>query len=92
MNDSVPGMFSQEPLGFLSYNSFLEIARLMQVRDRLLRDSHLDLKIETLKENSHLILDLNSQFYSENSHSHLSKFFLFSFSTLNFSLSKFRDF
>ena len=37
---------------------------------RLLRDSHLDLEIETLKENSHLILDLNSQFFSENSHSH----------------------
>ena len=44
---------------------------------RLLRDSHLDLKIETLKENSRLILDLDSQFFSENSHSHsqLSKNF-----------------
>ena len=42
---------------------------------RLLRDSHLDLKIETLKENSYLILDLDSQFFSENSHSQLSKFF-----------------
>ena len=41
---------------------------------RLLRDSHLDLKIETLKENSHLILDLDSQIFSENSS--------FSFSTL----------
>ena len=37
---------------------------------RLLRDSHLDLEIETLKENSHLILDLDSQFCCENSHSH----------------------
>ena len=37
---------------------------------RLLRDSHLDLKIETLKENSHLILNLDSQFCCENSHSH----------------------
>ena len=27
---------------------------------RLLRDSHLDLEIETLKENSHLILHLDS--------------------------------
>ena len=35
-----------------------------------LRDSHLDLEIETLKENSHLILNLNSQFFCENSHSH----------------------
>ena len=35
------------------------------------------LKIETLKENSRLILDLDSQFFSENSHSHsqLSKIF-----------------
>ena len=40
------------------------------VRARLLRDSHLDLEIETLKENSHLILNLDSQFYCENSHSH----------------------
>ena len=40
------------------------------VPDRLLRDSHLDLKIETLKENSHLILNLDSQFCCENSHSH----------------------
>ena len=37
---------------------------------RLLRDSHLDLEIETLKENSHLILNLDSQFCCENSHSH----------------------
>ena len=37
---------------------------------RLLRDSHLDLKIETRKENSHLILNLDSQFCCENSHSH----------------------
>ena len=37
---------------------------------RLLRDSHLDLEIETLKENSRLILVLNSQFCCENSHSH----------------------
>lgn len=37
---------------------------------RLLRDSHLDLEIETLKENSHLILNLDSQFFCENSHSH----------------------
>ena len=36
--------------------------------DRLLRDSHLDLKIESLKENSHLILNLDSQFFHENSH------------------------
>ena len=35
-----------------------------------LRDSHLDLEIETLKENSHLILNLDSQFCCENSHSH----------------------
>ena len=39
---------------------------------RLLRDSHLDLKIETLKENSLLILGLDSQFFHENSHSQLS--------------------
>ena len=39
---------------------------------RLLRDSHLDLKIETLKGNSHLILNLDSQFCCENSHSQLS--------------------
>ena len=39
---------------------------------RLLRDSHLDLEIETLKENSHLILNLDSQFCWENSHSQLS--------------------
>ena len=38
--------------------------------NRLLRDSHLDLEIETLKVNSRLILDLNSQFFHENSHSH----------------------
>ena len=52
---------------------FLKTAR----ASRLLRDSHLDLKIETLKENSHLILDLDSQLFSENSHSHsqLSKIF-----------------
>ena len=49
----------------------------LAVDARLLRDSHLDLKIETLKENSRLILDLDSQFFSENSHSHsqLSKIF-----------------
>ena len=60
---------------------------------RLLRDSHLDLKIETLKANSHLILDLDSQFFSENSHSHsqLSKFFWFSFSDLNLKLSNIRE-
>ena len=52
---------------------------------RLLRDSHLDLKIETLKENSRLILDLDSQIFFENSHSHsqLSKIFLFSLTDLN---------
>ena len=40
------------------------------VKDRLLRDSHLDLKIETLKENSRLILNLDSQFCCQNSHSY----------------------
>ena len=44
--------------------------RLLQLQFRLLRDSHLDLKIETLKENSRLILDLDSQILSESSHSH----------------------
>ena len=39
---------------------------------RLLRDSHLDLEIETLKENSRLILDLDSQICCKNSHSQLS--------------------
>ena len=42
----------------------------LSVYSRLLRDSHLDLVIETLKENSRLILDLYSQFCCENSHSH----------------------
>ena len=37
---------------------------------RLLRDSHLDLEIETLKVNSRLILNLDSQFFHKNSHSH----------------------
>ena len=37
---------------------------------RLLRNSDLDLEIETLKENSHLILDLDSQICCKNSHSH----------------------
>ena len=44
----------------------------LSVYSRLLRDSHLDLEIETLKENSHLIFNLNSQFFCENSHSQLS--------------------
>ena len=39
-------------------------------RLRLLRDSHLVLEIETLKENSRLILSLDSQFFHENSHPH----------------------
>ena len=43
---------------------------LSMVLIRLLRDSHLDLEIETLKENSRLILDLDSQICCENSHSH----------------------
>ena len=39
---------------------------------RLLRDSHLDLEIESLKGNSFLILDRDSQFCCENSHSQIS--------------------
>ena len=40
------------------------------VPSRFLRDSQLDLEIETLKVNSRLILDLDSQFFHKNSHSH----------------------
>ena len=45
----------------------------MELGLRLLRDSHLDLEIETLKENSHLIINLDSQFCCENSHSQTLK-------------------
>ena len=48
----------------------LHISPIYDCQTRLLRDSHLDLEIETLKENSHLILNLDSQFCCENSHSH----------------------
>ena len=41
------------PVGAIYYDTVIEVC------GRLLRDSHLDLKIETLKENSRLILDLN---------------------------------
>ena len=37
---------------------------------RLLQDSHLNLEIESLQENSRHIIDLDSQFCCENSHSH----------------------
>ena len=58
-----------------------------QSSSRLLRDSHLGLKNETLRENSRLILDLNSQCFWKNSHSHsqLSKIIQLSFSTLGIS-------
>ena len=40
------------------------VIKRIQIQSRLLRDSHLDLEIESLKENSRLILDLDSQFFS----------------------------
>ena len=51
----------------------------------VLRDSHLSLENETLRENTRLILDLNSQYFWKNSHSHsqLSKIIQLSFSTLD---------
>ena len=60
-----------------AFQSHLFLAFFRILWTRLLRDSHLDLGIETLKENSRLILNLDSQFFSENSHSHsqLSKIF-----------------
>ena len=52
------------------FNQKKSFSRHIDTLSRLLRDSHLDLEIETLKENSHLILNLDSQFCCEYSHSH----------------------